>query len=161
MSCISECDCKTFNRPGRNQGKPSCTIDFSGKMDPEREEHDGIWSGPFHRTRAWSRTSRTCSKDSVIPSYHRRIPVIIRQVALRRFLLQHFRTNLHGFSPKFSKFVRYCFYPCGHRVCNSPICPQQELKYFNTTIKSDFISTFNLFVGICSKSEMLLSSEIV
>ena len=36
-----------------------------------------------------------------------------------------------------------------------------KLKTKKVPIKSNFISTFNLFVVICSKSEMLLSSEIV
>lgn len=36
-----------------------------------------------------------------------------------------------------------------------------KLKTKKVPIKSDFISTFNLFVRICSKSEMPLSSEIV
>ncbi len=36
-----------------------------------------------------------------------------------------------------------------------------KLKTKKVPIKSNFISTFNLFVGNCSKSEILLSSEIV
>ena len=36
-----------------------------------------------------------------------------------------------------------------------------KLKTKKVPIKSYFISTFNLFVGIYSKSEILLSSEIV
>lgn len=36
-----------------------------------------------------------------------------------------------------------------------------KLKTKKVPIKSNFISTFNLFIGICSKSEILLSSEIV
>lgn len=36
-----------------------------------------------------------------------------------------------------------------------------KLKTKKVPIKSDFISTLNLFVVVCSKSEILLSSEIV